>query len=114
MFIDDLTVELPTQFLRVDKIGTIALYGEYYYSIVTAFYRCNQDKKKCERMLVSSEKQSQSRFPTTEIVSQRPLTVKFRYEDTQRLDCVGSQCYSYIEENFTWDRKQNMFVLVKN
>ncbi len=98
------------EFVRVDK--KVIQTGTVWFDNVSAFYIYDSANGQYKKVLVSSEKQNNARFPQTQIVNPDELTVKFYYDISRPDQCYGFDCRAYRGDFYKWDDKKSEFELV--
>lgn len=100
------------EFIRIDK--KVVQTGETWFDNVSAFYTFDSQTRKYKRVLASSEKQNDARFPQTQIIDPNLLTVKFYYDISRPNSCYGYECRSYWADFYKWDSKTSQFKQVNS
>lgn len=100
-------LQFNQEFIRIDK--KVLQTGSVWFDNVSAFYTLDSQTHKYKRVLASSEKQNDARFPHTQLINLDPLTVKFYYDISRPNSCYGYECRSYWADFYKWDNKTMQF-----
>ena len=94
------------QMIQIDRIvwvpASFAKSSSLLYDLNTGEY------------LISPKEQAFGRFPDTDIILTSPLTIRFRYDVSQPVFCIGYDCRGYWEVFYEWDSNKKKFLEVNN